>query len=79
MAKLNAAEVEQPKLLANAFDRASTASITVGIFTPLAGYGYNIANFSNVTSLQMTTVLTGWLSLAAILHFVARLTLRRLP
>jgi hypothetical protein len=31
MSDLNSAEIEQAKLLANAFDRASTACFTVGI------------------------------------------------
>ncbi|MBP2557760.1 hypothetical protein J2857_000511 [Neorhizobium galegae] len=38
------AEIEQTKLLANAFDRASTACITVGVVTPVAAMLYGIGN-----------------------------------
>ena len=78
MNSLNSAEIQQTKLLANAFDRASTACFTVGIATPLAGYGYSIAAFSTVSAAQLISGLTGWLFSAVGLHYVARLTLRRL-
>jgi hypothetical protein len=42
---------ERQKLLANNFDRMSTACFTVGIATPLAGYLYNIGNFANMVRL----------------------------
>jgi hypothetical protein len=37
---------ERTKLLANALDRASTACLTVGIITPLAGYIYGSVDLS---------------------------------
>ena len=78
MDKLNAAQVEQTKLLANAFDRASTACITVGVFTPLAGYGYSIAAFSSTAGPQLLTGLASWFFTATGLHYLARRTLGRL-
>lgn len=78
MGDLNAAEIEQTKLLANALDRASTACFTVGVFTPLAGYGYRVAAFASIDRLQMVIVLAGWLLTAVGLHYVARRTLKRL-
>jgi hypothetical protein len=39
---------ERQKLLANNFDRMSTACFTVGIATPPAGYLYNIGTFANM-------------------------------
>ncbi|WP_336486175.1 hypothetical protein [Methylobacterium nigriterrae] len=35
---------ERTKLPANALDRMSTACVTVGIATPIAGYVYNVSN-----------------------------------
>jgi hypothetical protein len=54
-------ENEQIKLLANAFDRASTACVTVGIATPLAGFVYNVSDFRNtITYSTMALALGGW-------------------
>ena len=38
-------ENERWKLLANALDRGSTACITIGVATPLAGAIYNVNGF----------------------------------
>lgn len=78
MGDLNAAEIEQTKLLANAFDRASTACFTVGVFTPLAGYGYGVAAFSSTDRSQFVVGLASWFLSATILHYFARRTLRGL-
>jgi hypothetical protein len=71
-------ENEQIKLLANALDRASTACFTVGIVTPIAGVLYGIGNFIQTPSLWLVCYLAGWLLLAAILHSLARRTLKGL-
>ena len=70
---------ERTKLLANAFDRASTPCFTVGIATPLAGYLYNVGNFR---AGGQRTLLVWWpcrLALAALIrHFLARQALKGL-
>lgn len=76
--RLNPAEVEQTKLLANAFDRASTACITVGIVTPIAAILYGFGNLGNKSGSAMLFYFMGWLLIAGFLHYLARLTLRRL-
>ena len=78
MTDLNPAEIEQTKLLANAFDRASTACITVGVVTPLAGYLYGITNFSQISLGRAAFYLGYWLLSAGLLHYLARRSLRRL-
>jgi hypothetical protein len=70
---------ERTKLLANAFDRASTACFTVGIATPLAGYLYNVADFGSMVSWQRLAVtVVGWFVAAVALHLMARVFLGRL-
>ncbi|MGK9055417.1 hypothetical protein [Xaviernesmea oryzae] len=78
MSDLNPAEIEQTKLLANAFDRASTACITVGIVTPVAAMLYGIGGAGIQFGFAVLGYLTGWLMIAVFLHYLARLTLRRL-
>ncbi|WJH40834.1 hypothetical protein N7E02_09765 [Aliirhizobium terrae] len=78
MGDLNAAEIEQTKLLANAFDRASTACFTLGVVTPLAGYGYSVTAFASIPASQMLTGIASWFFTAIGLHYVARRTLKRL-
>ena len=64
---------ERTKLLANAFDRASTACFTVGIATPLAGYLYNVGDFgSSISPPRLAITVTGWLVASIALHFMAR-------
>ena len=70
---------ERQKLLANNFDRMSTACFTVGIATPLAGYLYNIGNFANTVRLaELLPVAAGWTIAAVLLHIIARKALRGL-
>ncbi len=65
-------EVETTKLLANSFDRASTACFTVGIATPLAGYVYNVSGFrGTIGAWELLGGLSGWL-IAAIFYIVSR-------
>ncbi|MEA1835229.1 hypothetical protein U8607_24405 [Methylobacterium durans] len=71
--------VEQTKLLANALDRASTACITVGIATPIAGYVYNVGNFrAFVGPPEILGAVLIWLLVAGTLHFWARRVLKGL-
>ncbi|MGA1803718.1 hypothetical protein [Rhizobium sp. HT1-10] len=69
---------ERAKLIANAFDRASTACFTVGIATPIAGMVYNITSSGTLTPLRLALSLLGWLFLAFLLHDLARRSLRSL-
>ena len=70
---------EQTKLLASAFDRASTACITVGIATPLAGYLYNVAGFrASVGVLELLLGLVDWTIAAIALHLAWRRVLKGL-
>ena len=70
---------ERTKLLANALDRASTACLTVGIVTPLAGYVYGVIDFQPAINRgwPLISVLI-WLLLAVALHLWARRILRGL-
>jgi Zn-dependent protease len=78
MGDLNTAEIEQTKLLANALDRTSTACITVGVITPLAGFIYGIAGFDTISASRSALYIACWFSIAAALHYCARRTLRGL-
>jgi hypothetical protein len=78
MGNLNTAEIEQTKLLANAFDRASTACFTVGVLTPLAGFAYGVAAFAIIDLSRIAAVLLGWLLSALVLRYIASRTLKRL-
>jgi hypothetical protein len=70
---------ERIKLLANAFDRASTACFTVGIATPLAGYIYNVSGFRGTIGYgTMAASLAGWFAVAVGLHMFASRLLTRL-
>ena len=72
-------EVERTKLIANAYDRASTACFTVGIATPIAGFVYNVSGFRNTIGYgAMALSLAGWLIVALGLHLLARQVLKRL-
>ncbi len=73
------AEIEKTKLIANAFDRASTACFTVGIATPLAGYVYNVSGFrSSLGVAELLGGMAGWLIVAISLHLLARSALNRI-
>jgi len=66
-------ENERWKLLANALDRGSTACITIGVATPLAGAIYNVNGFRHaVQTWELAVGLLGWLATAVTLHFAAR-------
>lgn len=78
MSGLDAAEVEQTKLLANAFDRTSTACITVGIVTPIAAVIYGIGGTTIQFGGLVVSYFTGWLTIAMALHYMARRILRKL-
>lgn len=65
----------QTKLLANALDRASTALVTVGVVTPVAGYLYGVARPS-VLFLAAAGYI--WFFAAVSLHLAARRLLGRL-
>lgn len=78
MADLTLAEIEETKLLANAFDRASTGCLTIGVATPLAGYIYNLSAFGTISLSQMALNLLGWFLIALLLHYMARRILRTL-
>ena len=76
---MNPVEVERTKLLANAFDRASTACFTVGIATPLAGYVYNVSGFrGTIGPWELLGGLAGWFLGAVALHLIGRQVLKRL-
>ena len=71
--------VERTKLLANALDRVSTACVTVGIATPIAGYVYNVSNVRALVSLlDLLTGIAGWFLAAVVLHLGARRVLKGL-
>jgi 1,4-dihydroxy-2-naphthoate octaprenyltransferase len=78
MSNLNAAEIEQTKLLANAFDRTSTACITVGVVTPVAAILYGFGSNAIQFGLVATGYFIGWLTIAVALHYMARRILRKL-
>ncbi|BDA83442.1 hypothetical protein Sa4125_09840 [Aureimonas sp. SA4125] len=69
---------EQTKLTAQAFDRASTACLTVGVIAPVAATFYNVGN----SSVGLSTLVIGtsiWLGAAIALHWSARRLLRTGP
>lgn len=68
---------ERTKLLANALDRASTASLTVGVLAPIAAVIYTVP----ATGTEPWVFMLGgtvWFSAAIALHLIARLVLRGL-
>ncbi len=68
---------EQTKLTANALDRASTACLTVGVLGPGAAALYGLGTAAGAAWIALGAVL--WLAAAAMLHSMARRTLRSLP
>ncbi|MBU1316745.1 MAG: hypothetical protein KJ947_02005 [Alphaproteobacteria bacterium] len=78
MTRLNPAEVEQTKLLANALDRTSTACVTVGVVTPIAALLYGIGPTAVQLGLAVLGYFLGWLMIAVFLHYMARRVLRKL-
>ena len=70
---------ERTKLAANALDRISTACVTVGVATPIAGYIYDIGGFRSTIRLDgLALGFGGWLLAAIALHLFARRILSRL-
>lgn len=78
MSGLDPAEIEQTKLLANAFDRTSTACITVGVVTPVAAMIYGIGGNAVLFGYAVLSYFCGWLTIAVALHYMARRILRKL-
>jgi len=60
---------ERTKLLANAVDRFSTACLTVGVVTPVAGYFYGL---THLTGWRWVPIFGAWLIVAVGLHYFAR-------
>ena len=67
-------ENERTKLLANAFDRASTACVTVGILAPIAAVLYG-ATGTPMAPWALALAWAIWFVCAAALHLMARLIL----
>ena len=65
---------ERAKLTANALDRSSTACVTVGVLGPTAAALYGVGPRTETAWIALGAVL--WLSVAAMLHCMARRTLR---
>ena len=67
-------ENERTKLLANAFDRLSTACLTVGLLAPIAAVIYGATG----TAMQywaFVLICAIWFSAAIALHLIARIVL----
>jgi hypothetical protein len=62
---------ERIKLLANAFDRGSTACFSVGVIAPLAAVVYSNGTFG-LTPFFFAVATASWLLAAVALHLVAR-------
>jgi hypothetical protein len=68
---------ERLKYIANAFDRASTSCLTVGVFAPIAAALYTSAS-AQIGAIQFASAVAAWIFCAAILHLLGRVLLRRL-
>jgi hypothetical protein len=68
---------ERTKYTANAFDRASTSYLTVGVFAPIAAALYTSAS-AQVRLLPFMVAVLSWLFTAVILHLSGKYVLRRL-
>ena len=71
-------ENERTKLLANALDRASTGCMTVGVFTPLAGYIYNFGNIRETFDVWNAIAFFYWIAASVTLHLISRNVLKGL-
>jgi hypothetical protein len=71
-------ENERTELLANALDRASTASLALGVFAPMAASFYGAGAGSDVSALTLVAGATIWLAASVALHLAARRTLGQL-
>ena len=65
-------ENERTKLLANALDRASTASLALGVFAPMAAAFYGTGAGSDVSALTLVLGAAIWLAASVALHLAAR-------
>ena len=74
---MNPAETERIKLVANWFDRTSTAMLTVDIFAPLAAAIYTQMPQS-IPTLVYALGCVFWFSGAYVFHWLAVRTLRGL-
>ena len=73
MPGLTDAEKERIKLMANWCDRASTATVTVGILSPLVGYAMNLTGFrATLNEWGLAGLVILFLAIAAGLHFLGR-------
>jgi hypothetical protein len=69
---------EQTKLLANALDRASTASLAVGVFGPISANVYASDWTKSPGFVIILTVSLVWIIVAIALHIFARRILKGL-
>ena len=68
-------ENERTKLLANALDRASTASVALGVFAPIATTFFTGPVTGELGWLKLAVGAAIWLATAVALHLAARLVL----
>jgi hypothetical protein len=69
---------ERTKLLANALDRASTASVAIGVFAPIAASFYGATSGGDVGWLKLAIGAVIWLAAAIALHLAGRIVLGEL-
>lgn len=67
---------ERTKLLANALDRASTASFTVGVLVPIVAASVGLPGYGFGAPLAALSL--SWFLAALVLHWIARRVLGRL-
>lgn len=70
-------ENEQTKVTAAAFNTVATSCVTVGVLAPLAAALYNFGQ-SRVSVPALGLGIAIWLGAASIIHYNARVHLRRL-
>jgi len=76
---MSPSKIERIKLLATALNTVATSCITVGIFTPLVGYFYNVGGLRSVLDIDALAIGTaGWFCAALALHLAARRVLQGL-
>lgn len=70
---------ERTKLLANAFDRASTAALAVGVLGPIVAFTFGDLTLAETLPLRTLVVSTMlWVLVSTAFHLVARAVLGRL-
>jgi hypothetical protein len=70
--------VEQTKLLANALDRASTASLTVGVLAPVAGAFLSLSGPNSPDLAQFIWCVVAYFLVSYVFHRLAMRVLRGL-